>query len=833
MLEEGYRKCQTQSERHQDNVQQISEPADESGEVITAESKSKDKISTSEQTPEAVQTDIVNIRAADGRQYAVKVWPDTTMNQRNIASGYCRQVRRVSPNTPITDNLMQGYMPQANLYGPGSISDSELKRTWSGLESPNVDYSNPEDISRHLSTQQIQLPSQSCSDKNRKSESALSIDAKQNVEIYLDCVTHMRGHFSSLDSSITNDDQELESICLSKAVNSYYCGTVEPEKATLFQSLYASAELAQDNHPLKQAIQEPWNYSFHVSIKPVTDTQDIVDGRENSVAAGSSVQEISRYLMLSNESSDARSSQDYSVKDHPLRLALSNTTREDSASINIAACVLLAQRLHKIGEARDWGTRTAAENSYRSIWLSDKLSERLTQQLADPLMVVSKALPRWCDLLLKSAPHMFPFQLRKRYFYLTAFGVSHSVYTFLRHEMQDSNTRNNSTPSMNGNVERNLRLRRQRVTVDRKDIVADAMKVFEMHASSKALLEINFSGEKGSGLGPTLEFYSSVAFELQSRRGLGQKLWLSEEDESDFINQDYGLFPRELAKEAVVAEETKQAFSFLGSLVAKVIQDRRIIPLPISSYFIDLVLSRPFNREALLRDVYKDKGEIIISLIQFSSLQSQHCDTMNQKIHYKGSEFALEDLQLFFDDERSVNEENLSEYIAIQMEKLLYGCNNGGICAQIYAFRAGFESVFPLSALETFSTNEIVKLFSGEQVIDWTRTSLEEYIMPEHGYTSDNMVYQYLLQVLVDLSQAQRHHFLQFVTGCPNLPPGGLCNISPKIKIHPKVEDGDHTLPSASTCFHVLKLPRYSSKQVLEAQLIVAIESSRGLIDLT
>ena len=54
------------------------------------------------------------------------------------------------------------------------------------------------------------------------------------------------------------------------------------------------------------------------------------------------------------------------------------------------------------------------------------------------------------------------------------------------------------------------------------------------------MLQIEFSGEEGTGLGPTLEFYALVAAELQ-RKDLG--LWLCDDDFADDNEADalFGL----------------------------------------------------------------------------------------------------------------------------------------------------------------------------------------------------------------------------------------------------------------------------------------------------
>lgn len=52
------------------------------------------------------------------------------------------------------------------------------------------------------------------------------------------------------------------------------------------------------------------------------------------------------------------------------------------------------------------------------------------------------------------------------------------------------------------------------------------MKVMEMYASSRAVLELEYFNEPGTGLGPTLEFYTLLSHELQ-RKGLS--MWRNDD----------------------------------------------------------------------------------------------------------------------------------------------------------------------------------------------------------------------------------------------------------------------------------------------------------------
>ena len=58
------------------------------------------------------------------------------------------------------------------------------------------------------------------------------------------------------------------------------------------------------------------------------------------------------------------------------------------------------------------------------------------------------------------------------------------------------------------------------VRISRKRMLESAMKVMEMYASNRTVLELEYFNEAGTGLGPTLEFYTLLSHELQ-RKGLG------------------------------------------------------------------------------------------------------------------------------------------------------------------------------------------------------------------------------------------------------------------------------------------------------------------------
>ena len=126
------------------------------------------------------------------------------------------------------------------------------------------------------------------------------------------------------------------------------------------------------------------------------------------------------------------------------------------------------------------------------------------------------------------------------------------------------------------------RLKHERVRVPRGERLLDwAQQVMKVHADRKAILEVEFQDEEGTGLGPSLEFYALVAAESQ-RRDLA--LWIcDDEDEMTaetasvaegakppgyYVVRPSGLFPAPLPQDSPICDHAEQLYWFLGLLAA-------------------------------------------------------------------------------------------------------------------------------------------------------------------------------------------------------------------------------------------------------------------------
>ncbi|XP_014247371.1 E3 ubiquitin-protein ligase HECTD1 isoform X4 [Cimex lectularius] len=247
-----------------------------------------------------------------------------------------------------------------------------------------------------------------------------------------------------------------------------------------------------------------------------------------------------------------------------------------------------------------------AMNMTREDMHSKKLTNKLLQQLQDPLVLSAGALPCWCEHLSQEFPFLFPFETRHLYFTCTAFGPSRSIVWL--QSQRDVNIERQRTPGLSPRRDdpheyRVGRLKHERVKVPREgNLLAWAHQVLSVHASRKSILEVEFQGEEGTGLGPTLEFYALVAAELQ-RKDLG--IWLCEDEiptsslqidigegikpAGYYVRRHNGLFPAPLPQDSPQCERAEKHFWFLGVFLAKVLQDNRLVDLPLSHQFLKLL----------------------------------------------------------------------------------------------------------------------------------------------------------------------------------------------------------------------------------------------------
>ncbi|XP_053236901.1 E3 ubiquitin-protein ligase HECTD1 isoform X11 [Podarcis raffonei] len=564
---------------------------------------------------------------------------------------------------------------------------------------------------------------------------------------------------------------------------------------------------------------------------------------------------------------------------------------------------------------------------------SKKITTKILQQIEEPLALASGALPDWCEQITSKCPFLIPFETRQLYFTCTAFGASRAiVWLQNRREATVERTRTTGTVRRDDPGEFRVgRLKHERVKVPRGESLMEwAENVMQIHADRKSVLEVEFLGEEGTGLGPTLEFYALVAAEFQ-RTELGA--WLCDDDFPDdesrqvdiggglkppgyYVQRSCGLFTAPFPQDSDELERITKLFHFLGIFLAKCIQDNRLVDLPISKPFFKLMCMGDIksNMSKLIyesrgdRDLHctesqseasteeghdslsvgsfeeDSKSEFILDppkpkppawfngiltwedfelvnphrarflkeikdlaikrrlILSNKGLSEDEKNTKLQELMMKnpsrtGPSLSIEDLGLNFQfcpssrvygftavdlkpggEDELVTMDNAEEYVDLMFDF----CMHSGIQKQMDAFRDGFNRVFPMEKLSSFSHEEVQMILCGNQSPSWAAEDIINYTEPKLGYTRDSPGFLRFVRVLCGMSSDERKAFLQFTTGCSTLPPGGLANLHPRLTVVRKVDATDASYPSVNTCVHYLKLPEYSSEEIMRERLLAA-----------
>ncbi|GAY52351.1 hypothetical protein CUMW_141130 [Citrus unshiu] len=352
--------------------------------------------------------------------------------------------------------------------------------------------------------------------------------------------------------------------------------------------------------------------------------------------------------------------------------------------------------------------KVAVHSLRQNDFVNSKLTEKLEQQMRDSAAVSTGGVPSWCNQLMASCPFLFSFEARCKYFQLAAFAPRQVQ----PHPLYRSNS---GAPTDRRSAA--VGLPRKKFLVCRNRILESATQMMDQHARNRTLLEVEYDEEVGSGLGPTLEFYTLVSHEFQKS---GMSMWRDDHssvtvrksleiENSDIVMSPFGLFPCPWS----AAVDTSYGIQFSDVL-------KKVLDLPFSKAFYKLILGK----------------------------------------------------------------------------------------------------VFPIEHLKIFTEEELERLFCGER--DFLAfNDLLDHIKFDHGYTASSPPILNLLEIIREFDYDQRRAFLQFVTGAPRLPPGGLASLNPKLTIVRKhcSNCADADLPSVMTCANYLKLPPYSSKEMMKEKL--------------
>lgn len=346
--------------------------------------------------------------------------------------------------------------------------------------------------------------------------------------------------------------------------------------------------------------------------------------------------------------------------------------------------------------------------------------------------------------------------------------------------------------------------------VRRDNLIDDTLAGLEVAAMEnpsnlKKQLVVEFEGEQGIDEGGiSKEFFQLIVEEL--------------------FNPDYAMFAINQETNTYwfnpTSFESDAQFTLVGIILGLAIYNNVILDV----HFSMVVYKKLLGRRGTFHDLADWNPSLyrgLQELLAYTGDDIEEVFMQTFRISYQDVFGTV----LFYDlkskgDQISVNHENKEEMVELYADFLL----NKSIECQFGAFCQGFQMVTgdsPLKAL--FRPEEIELLVCGSQNFDFS--SLEEATEYDGGYSDSSPIIKWFWELVQGFTLDQKRKLLQFATGSDRAPVGGLAKL--KLVIARSGPDTER-LPTAHTCFNVLLLPDYASKEKLQERLLKAINYSKG-----
>ncbi|XP_018324237.1 probable E3 ubiquitin-protein ligase HERC1 isoform X2 [Agrilus planipennis] len=143
---------------------------------------------------------------------------------------------------------------------------------------------------------------------------------------------------------------------------------------------------------------------------------------------------------------------------------------------------------------------------------------------------------------------------------------------------------------------------------------------------------------------------------------------------------------------------------------------------------------------------------------------------------------------------------------------------------QVAAVREGMAGIIPVPLLSLVTSEHMEQLVCGLPHI--SIASLKK-IVRYRDLDENHQLVQWLWNILGNFTNAERVLFMRFVSGRSRLP-ANLADLSQRFQIM-KVDRALNSLPTAQTCFFQLRLPPYSTQEVMAEKLKYSIYNCRTI----
>lgn len=340
--------------------------------------------------------------------------------------------------------------------------------------------------------------------------------------------------------------------------------------------------------------------------------------------------------------------------------------------------------------------------------------------------------------------------------------------------------------------------------VSRDNLVLDALReLTEVNTSDlRKPLKVKFVGEEADDAGGVRKEF----FMLLLREIFDPKYGMFKEDEETRMM----WFSEHSFEDEVM-------YLLIGILCGLAIYNFTIIDLPFPLALYKKILEEPVTL-ADLREFSPTLANSLQELLNYTEPDLEQVFSLNFEIT-KDVYGEVKVIPLKPGGENiPVTLENRQEYVTLYVDYIF----NKSVEKHYKAFSKGFLKVCGGRVLKLFHSHELRAVIVGNQNYDWH--VLESGADYKQGYSSSDQTIQWFWEVFHELTEEDKKKFLLFLTGSDRIPITGMKSIT--ITIQPTTDE--KFLPVAHTCFNLLDLPRYQTKERLRYKLLQAIQQTEG-----
>ncbi|XP_075716794.1 putative E3 ubiquitin-protein ligase HERC3 isoform X4 [Rhinoderma darwinii] len=341
--------------------------------------------------------------------------------------------------------------------------------------------------------------------------------------------------------------------------------------------------------------------------------------------------------------------------------------------------------------------------------------------------------------------------------------------------------------------------------VRRTSLVSDALRELSIHSDIdlKKPLKVIFDGEEAvDDGGVTKEFFLLLLKEL--------------------LNPIYGMFTvypdSNLIWFSDICFVEHNWFHLIGIMCGLAIYNFTVVDLHFPLVLYKKLLNVPATLEDL-KELSPTEGRSLQELLDYPGEDVEDMFCLNFTICRES--YGLTEMKPLVPggDQITVNKENRKEFVDAYVDYVF----NQSVHEWYEAFSTGFLKVCGGKVLELFQPSELRAMVVGSSNYNWQE--LEESAVYKGEYSAVHPTVRMFWETFHEFPLEKKKRFLLFLTGSDRIPIYGMSSLHIIIQ---SISSGEDHLPVAHTCYNLLDLPKYSSKEILRNRLTQAIDYYEG-----